>query len=210
MQASFTVRDLVLATWKVAPESIEQSAPAGLDPALTADGAGLVSVAVFRNEDVRLNSRRAPSFRQLNVRTYVTRAGEPGVFFLSLRVTPGGLGGALFGAPYRPARVRVEAGLAEAPGLGVSFRYRLLGEEPEVPAFETGPLGTHDVGYFVAAGLRRLVADHDSFRWQGAELVASARADHVVALGFDVEQPDSVLYAAATAFRVELPPVKVA
>jgi hypothetical protein len=40
--------------------------------------------------------------------------------------------------------------------------------------------------------------------------VQPARADHVLALGFDVGEPDSLLYAASTPFRVEWPPEKVA
>jgi hypothetical protein len=210
MKLTFAVRDLLLVTWRVAPESVERSLAPGLEPALTAEGDGLVSAAAFRNTDVRLNGRRGPSFSQLNVRTYVTRRGEPGVFFLSLRVTPAGMGGALFGAPYRPARIRVREGHVRAPGLGVSIRYHLVGDEPDVPELEAGPLGTHDVGYFVAAGLRRLVARHEPFRWRGVELASAPRFDPLIALGFDVGTPDWTLYAAETRFAVQLPPEKVA
>jgi hypothetical protein len=210
MRLTFAVRHFLLATWRVAPEAVARSLPPGLEPALTAEGNGLVSLAAFRNADVRVSGRRAPSFSQLNVRTYVTRGGEPAVLFLSLRVTPAGMGGALLGAPYRPARIRVGEGDVSAPGLGVSVRYRLTGDEPEVPELETGPVGTHDVGFYVAAGLRRLVASHEPFRWQAAELAAASRFDPVVALGFDVAAPDWTLYAADTRFEALLPPEKVA
>ena len=210
MLLAFTVRHLVLASWEVSPGQVARNLPRGLEPALVDGRSALVSIVGFRNEDVRLGGRRVPSFSQLNVRTYVTREGEPAVFFLSLRVTPPGLGGVLFGAPFRPARVRVREGTVRAPGLGISLQYRVSGGSPAVPGFETGPLGTHDVGYFEAAGLRRLVAEHEPFAWQGAELVSPPRLDPVLALGFDAREPDSLLYAASTGFRAELPPRKMA
>jgi uncharacterized protein YqjF (DUF2071 family) len=207
---TFTARHLLLATWQVSPDGLDRDLPPGVTAALTAGGKALVSLAAFRNEGVRLDGRPAPSFRQLNVRTYVRRSGETGVLFLSLRVTLAGMGGALFGAPVRPARIRVGETSAEARGLGVSLRYRLTGNEADVPAPADVPLGTHEVGYFTAAGLRRVIARHDPMAWQEAELVQPARADHVLALGFDVGEPDSLLYAASTPFRVEWPPEKVA
>jgi hypothetical protein len=207
---TLTVRHMLLATWEVDPERVQRSLPAGLEPALAAGGRALVSIAAFRNAGVRLSRRRVPGYSQLNVRSYVTRAGEPAIFLLSLRVTLPGLGGVLFGAPSRPARIRVREGAAEAPGLGVSFGYRRLGEPPRAPALPGGPLGSHDVGYFFAAGLRRLVARHDPFAWEAAELTASPRLDPLLGLGFDVREPDSLLYAASTAFSVELPPERVA
>lgn len=210
MRLTLTVKHMLLATWEVPPERVARSLPAGLEPALVAGGSALVSIAAFRNEGVRLSGRRVPGFSQLNVRTYVTRAGEPAVFFLLLRVTPAGLGGVLAGVPYRPARIRAREGIAEAPGVGVSIRYSRGGEPPSVPAFQTGPLGTHDVGYFVAAGLRRLVAHHDPFAWESAELRAIPRLDALLALGFDGREPDSLLYASSTALTVELPPEKLA
>jgi hypothetical protein len=92
----------------------------------------------------------------------------------------------------------------------VSLRYRRSGPTGVVPAFRTGPLGSHDVGYFLAAGLRRLAAEHDPFAWEAAELLAPARLDPVLALGFDAGEPASVLYAASNRFRAQLPPEKVA
>lgn len=210
MHATFTVRHLLLVSWPVPAGSVALSLPRGLEPALTTDGDGLVSLAAFRNEDVHVGGRGWPAFSQVHVRTYVTRAGEPGVLFLSLRVTPAGLGAALLGAPFRPARIRVREGSIEAPGLGLSFRYIHGTGAPDVPGLGTGPLGMHEVGYFRAAGLRRLAAEHDPFRWEAAELVGPSRFDPVLALGFEVGEPSSLLYAAATAFQVELPPRKVA
>jgi hypothetical protein len=208
MVLTFTARDLLLASWWVSPERVARGLPRALEPAL-ADGRALVSIATLRCEDVRLGSRRAPSFSQLSVRTYVVRDGEPGVFFLSLRVTPPGLGGVLFGAPFRPASIRVREGLAEARGLGVSFAYR-AGGLPSVPFVDEVALGSHQTGYVVSAGLRRLAAGHEPFAWEAAELTAEPRLDPVLALGFDVKEPDSLLYARSTCFRADLPLARVA
>jgi hypothetical protein len=41
------------------------------------------------------------------------------------------------------------------------------------------------------------------------ELTTSPRLDPLLALGFDVRAPDSLLYAEQTGFRVKLPPEKV-
>jgi hypothetical protein len=210
VRLTLVARRLLLVTWEISPAAAARTLPPGLSPALDEAGRALLSIAALRCEQVRLDGRRGPSFAQLSVRTYVQRAAEPAAFFLTVRVTPAGLGGIAFGAPLRPARIRVREGAVDARGLGVSFRYRLVGEPSDVPAFEAGPLGTHEVGYFVSAGLRRLVATHEPFDWRAAELVGGARAEPLLALGFDVGEPVSLLYAERTRFEMDLPPRKLA
>jgi hypothetical protein len=205
MQLTFVAHDLVLASWLVPAALPARDLPAGVEPALTEDGRAVVSLVAFRAEAVRLDGRRVPSFAQLNVRTYVRRAEETGIFLLSLRVTPPGLGGIAFGVPVRPARIRVREGTVQAPGLGYSLRYRRVPGSPEVPVVDEEPIGSQAGAFLVSAGLRRIVAEHDPFAWEPVELTAPARFDPVLALGLDVGPPDSLLYAGRTGFRAELP-----
>lgn len=208
MQLAVSIRNLVVVSWEVDPERVRIDLPPGLSPALAEDGGGLVSLAAFVNEDVRLGDAPAPSFAQLNVRTYVSGDRGPGAFVLSFRVTPPGMGGAAFGAPYRPARIRVREGSVSARGLGVSLGYRRTGE-PSDPPFRTGPDATHEIGYFEAAGTRRLHAEHDPVAWERVELAGELRVDPVLALGFDLGEPLSAVFADGVSARFELPPVRV-
>jgi hypothetical protein len=209
VQLSCEARDLLLVTWEVSSGTIARTLPAGVKPAVTPNGGALVSLAAVRITAVRAGAMPLPSWSQLAVRTYVQVAGEHAILFLSLRVTPPGLAAAMFGVPVRPALVRVARGLVRSSGLGVSIRYRVLPGPAGVPELEGGPVGHHDVAYVVAAGMRRLIARHDPFAFEAAELLERPRLDSLLALGFDVEEPVSVLYAAGTAFALELPPERV-
>jgi uncharacterized protein len=82
-----TWHDLLFAHWAVAPAMLRARVPAALDLDLW-EGKAYVAVAPFRMSGVR--PRRLPglpghtAFPELNVRTYVTFQGRPGVFFFSL------------------------------------------------------------------------------------------------------------------------------
>lgn len=210
MRLSLAVCDLLLVSWAVSPDEVRRDLHPALDPALDDEGRALVSLVAFRNAAVRVGRVAAPGFSQLNLRTYVVHDGTPGIHLLAIRVTPGGLAGALVGVPVRPARIRVRDGLVAAPGLGVSLRYRRLGaleRPPEVGGVRVGAQGT---AFLESAGLRAIPAEHEPFAWESAELIAPPRVDALLALGFDVGEPTSVLAAARTAFSFDLPPVRVA
>jgi uncharacterized protein YqjF (DUF2071 family) len=210
MRLDTTVRDLLVATWYVPEVSVARTLPPGLEPALAGDGRALVSLVTLRNTAVRAGRRRAPSFSQLGVRTYVRLGPEPALLWLAVRVTPAGLAGVFFGLPLRPARIRVRAGEVVAKGSGVRLRYRTIGEARGVPSAGGTPLGVHEVALLVSAGLRRLASTHEPCAWQEAELLEPALAEPLLALGFDVGEPDSLLYAAETRFALDLPPVRIA
>jgi uncharacterized protein YqjF (DUF2071 family) len=210
MELTLAVENLLVASWEVEPELVRRSLPSSLEPALTEPGQALVSLAAFTNRDVRLGARRCPSFAQVNVRTYVQRDGASGLFLYSLRTTPGGLGGALFGVPLRPARINVRPDAVEAPGLGVRLRHRRLREAAPVPRVGAEPLGTTQTIFLLSAGLRRIRCEHEPFVWEAVELGPQPRFDPLLALGFDVGEPASTLYAERTRFRLELPAEKVA
>ncbi len=106
--------DLLFAHWPLEPAALRPLVPAGLELD-TYDGRAWVGVVPFRMSGVRV--RFVPplpglcAFPELNVRTYVTRGGRPGVWFFSLdaanaaAVLAARLAAAL---PYFRARMRCE------------------------------------------------------------------------------------------------------
>jgi hypothetical protein len=196
------VRDLVLASWETDAELVARVLPAGLEPA-TVGGRHLVTIAALRWDGGRLGVFPVPHFKQVNVRVYARHRGETAVVFLALRVTPLGMGGALFGFPVRPARARVREGSVEAKGFGVELRYERRG-----PA-EPGELGSHELGLFEAAGLRELRVRRGETSWERAEPVGAVRADPLAALGFTALGRPELLYAQRASFETELPPRRV-
>jgi Uncharacterized conserved protein (COG2071) len=200
---SLAVRDLLIASWETEPEAVAHVLPAGLAPA-EIDGKHLVSLVGYRVENGRVGRLPVPRFSQLNVRVYTRHEAEPAVFFISARVTPFGMGGALFGAPYRPARLRFRRGHARAPGLGLSIRYMTAG--PGYPQ----ALGGHELGLFEAAGLRSFRIRRGEALWENALVAEPARADLLLALGFELRGDPTLLYAERASFEADLPPRKIA
>jgi Uncharacterized conserved protein (COG2071) len=202
VRLSLRVRDLLLASWPTDPELVARTLPRGLEPE-PVDGRHLVTIAALRYTGGRLGPLPVPPFAQLNVRAYVRHEGKPAVFFLMTRVTPAGMGGALLGAPYRPTRLRLGPGRVNAPGLGVSITY-----VPGEPA-RASALTAHEVGLYEAAGVRAFRIRRGPAEWRLADPVGRARADPLLALGFDVSAPPELLYAATAGFEAELPPRRI-
>jgi len=79
--------DLLFAHWPVAVDAIRPLLPAALDVDVR-DGVAWLGVVPFRMSGVRLRGTPAlpgpGAFPELNVRTYVTFGGRPGVWFFSL------------------------------------------------------------------------------------------------------------------------------
>jgi uncharacterized protein YqjF (DUF2071 family) len=196
------VRDLVLASWETDAERVARVLPGGLEPA-TVDGRHLVTIAALRWDGGRLGRVPVPHFSQLNVRVYARRRGEVAVVFLAIRVTALGMGGALLGLPVRLARVRVREGGVRSSGFGVELRYERRG-----PA-EPSELGTHEIGLIEAAGLRELRVRRGEATWEDAVAVGPVRADPLAALGFELETPPEIRYAAEASFEADLPPRRV-
>ena len=197
MQGSLRVRDLVIASWDDDRQSIANVLPSGLEPAAV-EGAYRVSLAAFRVEGGRVGGFPVPHYAQLNVRTHVTWKDEPALYFVAVRVTAGGLPGALLGAPVRYARLRVDEGAVRAPGRGVSLRYQA--GEPTEPGLLT------NVGLFENDGVRELRIRRTAAAWRGAELVEPARLDFLLALGFHPRGEPELLYTPRAAFELEVPP----
>jgi uncharacterized protein len=79
--------DVVFAHWTVPIVPLKQLLPRGLELELYEDEAW-VSLVVFALNDMRLNSLPPfpyiSDFYEINMRTYVTRKGKPGIYFLQL------------------------------------------------------------------------------------------------------------------------------
>ncbi len=108
--------DLLFAHWPVAPEVVRGLLPAGLTPD-TFDGAAWVGVVPFVMRGVR--PRGIPpvpwlsGFPEINVRTYVTVGGKPGVWFWSLDAgnpVAVAIARGIFHLPYFNARFTVATG----------------------------------------------------------------------------------------------------
>jgi hypothetical protein len=200
--AALRVRHLLIASWETERLAVERALPAGVEPA-DLDGGYLVSLVAFRVVGGRLGRLPVLPYSQLNARTYVSWRGEPAVYFLGSRVTAPGLLGRILGAPFRQARLRVQAGSVHASGLGVSLVYRT--EESS----DAGLLGRHELGLFEAHGLRALRIRRGPAEWRSAVVTEPARADFLLSLGFELRGEPNLLYAEAASFEAEVPPLRL-
>ena len=107
--------DLLFAHWPLDPAALRDKVPAdlGLD---VFDGRAWLGAVPFHMTNVAMRGMAwlpfASAFPELNVRTYVTVGGKPGVYFFSLDATsPLAVytARALFGLPYYRATMEVEA-----------------------------------------------------------------------------------------------------
>jgi len=133
-----TGRDVLFAHWPVDPDRLAERLPGplGVD---TFDGSARVSALALENRAVAPGSASPPAaltsgFPQLNLRTYVTLDGEPGVYFLSLdtgRRSAAAVGRRAFGLPFFHARMRMTR-----HGETVTFRSRRTGGDDPPRVFE--------------------------------------------------------------------------
>jgi hypothetical protein len=196
MRIRLDVENLLIASWETSREAVGHVAPPGIEPA-EVEGRHVVSVVSFRVRRGRVGRSPVLPFSQLNVRTYVTWKDESAVLFLASRVTPGGLPGLLFGAPYRSARLRVKPGRLSATGLGVDIRYR-----PGGPA-DPGELGRHELGIFESGDLKAIRIRRGPAEWQSAELASPATAQVLLGYGFSPVGEPQLAYTAKTSFETE-------
>ena len=137
--------ELLFAHWAVPVEALRPHVPAGLSID-TFEGRAWVGVVPFRMTGVRLRFMPAlpwlSAFPELNVRTYVSFGGKPGVWFFSLdAANPVAVAAARvwFGLPYFRARMscvekngwfeyRSERTHGGAPSAVLRARYRLRGD----------------------------------------------------------------------------------
>ncbi len=135
-----TWEDLLFAHWRVPEEDLRPLVPAELELE-TFDGSAWLGVVPFVLTGLRLRGLlpvpRFSSFPELNVRTYVTRGGKPGIWFFTLdAASTWAVEGArlTYKLPYRRARMSVErrsgwiAYESSREGAVFSARYRGAGD----------------------------------------------------------------------------------
>ena len=132
---------LLFAHWPISLDAARRLVPEPLEPDLF-EGQAYVGVVPFRMESVRFAwcppVPGTSSFAELNVRTYVTVNGKPGVFFVSLdvgNVVALEIGRRGFGLPYFMSDVKLER-----EDERVRFRARRKGHRG-VFAADYGPAG---------------------------------------------------------------------
>jgi Uncharacterized conserved protein (COG2071) len=199
VRLSLSVRRLLVASWPVRREEVARVVYPGLEPD-EVDGLHLASLVAIEFGGGRLGPLPVPPFAQLNARTYVRHGGERAVYFLRSYVTPGGFAGVALGAPFRAARISVGRESVRVPAAGVSVPYRVGA------GVEAGPLAAHELGLYEAAGLREFRIRRGPAEWRAAEPAGPVRADALLALGFDVSTPPSLVYARDGSFESEVPP----
>jgi uncharacterized protein len=105
--------DVLFAHWRIAPRALGALLPRGVEPDLRG-GRAWIAVVAFRMTETRaaglLPPRGLGPIPELNVRTYVRVAGEPGVWFLSLDTSSPlfvAIGRTVYGLAYHHARMVV-------------------------------------------------------------------------------------------------------
>jgi uncharacterized protein YqjF (DUF2071 family) len=139
-----TWTDLLFAHWRVPPVELERVVPPQL-PLDTFDGSAWIGITPFLVEGLRLRGT-APipwisSFPEINVRTYVSFGGKPGIFFLSLDTSSRAAVQAArrsYRLPYFRSQIRRRADIE-----GISFDSRRISADGPPACFEAryGPAG---------------------------------------------------------------------
>jgi uncharacterized protein len=137
---------LLFAHWRVDPEALARVMPPNLEPDVF-DGSAWIGVTPFMIKGFRIHGTPpvppVSNFPELNVRTYTTVGGRPGIWFLSLDTSnPLAVWGArrLYRLPYHRA-----AQSAEARGEGLRFESSRRGDDATPASLEieyepTGPV----------------------------------------------------------------------
>lgn len=176
--------DLLFAHWPVPADALAPRLPRGL--ALdTFDGQAWLGIVPFRLSGLRPRwmppSPGVSAFLEVNVRTYVTAGGKPGVWFLSLDASSRlAVRGArlLFRLPYHHARMRAEwqaGGMryeSHRPGAALRAEYRPCGERFTAAPGTLAHFLTERYCLYAAdpRGLLRCEVDHPPWPLQPAEL----------------------------------------
>ncbi len=144
--------DLLFAHWRVPAEALARVMPPQLPPDVR-DGSGWIGITPFRVEGFRVHGTPpvpyVSGFCELNVRTYVTVNGKPGIYFFSLdaaRLAAVVAARRSYRLPYFHARMSMESS-----GDRVRYRSARISRDGPPAAFSgsygpTGPDGDYPDG----------------------------------------------------------------
>jgi len=198
-------RNVLFAHWPVPVERVAESLPDGL-VVDTYDGSAWLGVVPFEMADIR--PRGSPigvSFNELNLRTYVTCDGQPGVYFYNLDADDRlgvEIARRFFQLPYYRARMTVhrdgsrtrfrsERTHADAPPASFQATYEPTGLPEPVRSDSLAAFLTERYRFYVADEQDRIYyADIDHAPWDlQPATVEFERNDLFTANGF--EKPDT-------------------
>jgi uncharacterized protein YqjF (DUF2071 family) len=203
-----TWADLLFCHWRVEVEEVAPHVPASL-PLDTFDGAAWLSITPFEVKGTRLRGTLPPPglsrFPELNVRTYVTLGGQPGIWFFSLDAASAlavAAARGLYRLPYLRARMTIardgpwidyRSDRSDPRGAPARFaaRYRATGgvRHPEPGSLEAWLVERYRL-YTVDDGGRVFAGDIHHRPWTVQDAVVDLRANtmtgpHGIALDDD-------------------------
>lgn len=205
-------RHLLFQNWPVDADVVDAHLPAELTVD-THDGAAWLSVIPFTNVDVRprgVPGRLGVPLPEINVRTYVTRDGEPAVYFFSLDAQgiASVLGARVFHhLPYYYARISLErtdegirfANRRRHPGArpgAYEATYRPTGEPFAAPEDPLAQFLVERYRFYTEApdgSLRYTDVDHEP--WTLYPATATVETNTLVAAnGFELPDSEPVFY----------------
>jgi uncharacterized protein YqjF (DUF2071 family) len=189
-----TWEHLLFAHWAVDPAELERVIPPQL-PLDVTDGKAWIAVTPFAVKGLRLQGFAPPpvisSFPEINVRTYVTVDGRPGIFFFSLDTSSRSAVAAArraYRLPYFHARQRFDGATFESARVGgdaeFGATYRPIGE--------AAPAAPGSIEHFLTERYCLYTLDDDQRIWRGdihhakwrlqaaeAEIERNTMAEHV-------------------------------
>jgi uncharacterized protein len=208
-----TWESLLFAHWRVPVAAVEAAIPPAIDVDLF-DGEAWLGITPFRLSGLRVRGLPpvpfVSAFPELNVRTYVTVGGKPGIFFLSLD-TPSSL--AVVGArrayklPYFHARtsmrragsaIEFESVRTQEPTHPRAFRVRY---RAVAPAFEPRPGSleyflTERYRLYTVAGGHLYLAEIHHARWRISPASALIEENTMVPTPITFPRDDPLLHVA--------------
>ena len=141
--------DLLFMHWRVRPDNLRNLIPPGLEID-TCDGSAWAGVVPFRMTGIRMRGMPpipgTSAFAELNVRTYVTAGGKPGVWFFSLDAASALAVAAArrwFHLPYFRAQIAV----AEKPDGVIDYRSLRTHRRAPAAAFRVAYKPTGEILY---------------------------------------------------------------
>ena len=163
---------LMFAHWPVAADALRALIPQGVELD-TFDGQAWLGVVPFRMEGVRARWTRAlpwvSRFPELNVRTYVTKDGVPGVWFFSLdAANPLAVCTARFAfhLPYYDARMRINEEAAQEHAGWVQYKSCRTHQGAEAAEFKARYRPVGDVYFSKEGSLEYFLSERYCFYTQ--------------------------------------------